>query len=86
MDIQEVALGARVKNNIAFSGVPAGTEGVIDEHYGTGIMIAWDLPKSPLPEGYSIYDDVPAITSGILRDGFHLATELEYLDRVEEET
>ena len=55
-------------------------EGLIDEDYGTGFMVAWDLPGHPLPPGYSKYDGKPAIQTGILRDGFDKRTELEFLE------
>jgi hypothetical protein len=29
---------------VTFSAVEKGTEGVIDEDYGEGFMVAWDLP------------------------------------------
>jgi hypothetical protein len=82
MKISEVTIGTRVKSLVDFSAVPKGTEGVIDEDYGTGVMIAWDLPDSPLPEDYVVYDDRPAIVSGILRDGFDKETEIEFLEKV----
>ena len=81
--MHEALVGTRVRSSRDFYGVPKGTEGIIDEHYGTGIMVAWDLPDRPLPKGYLAHDGVPFFRSGILRDGFD-ATELEYLDRVEE--
>lgn len=69
------AVGRRVMANRAFSGIPMGTEGVVDEYYGSpetheGVMVAWDLPSRPLPPGYKMYDGVPIVSSGILRDGF----------------
>lgn len=48
MNRNEAKVGTRVKTLTDFSGVPAGTEGVIDEDYFTGVMVAWDLPDSPL--------------------------------------
>ncbi len=81
MDMREALVGTRVRCNRSFYDVPIGTEGIIDEHYGTGVMVAWDRPAHPLPEGYLAYDGVPTIRSGILRDGFD-ASELEYLSPV----
>ena len=78
----EAVIGTRVRSRVAFSGVPNGTEGVIDEDYGTGVTVAWDLPRSPLPSGYHAYDGRWAIQSGILRDGFDKATELHTLEVV----
>lgn len=66
----EAVVGTRVVSLVPFSGVPAGTEGVIDHDYGSGVMVAWDLPDQPLPEGYSRWDGKPAFQSGLLRDGF----------------
>ena len=83
MTIQEAVVGKRVETLVDFSGVSKGTQGVIDEDYGTGVTVAWDLPDSPLPSGYSIYDGRPAIASGILRDGFDKETELHFLKLVE---
>ena len=83
MTKDQIKIGQRVKTLRAFYGVPLGTEGVLDEDYGTGIMVAWDLKASPLPAGYSAYDGVPAIRSRILRDGFAKDTELGCLEVVE---
>ncbi len=66
----EATIGTRVRAMRGFSGVLVGTEGVVDEHYLGGVMVAWDLARDPLPPGYSKYDGVPAIRSRILRDGF----------------
>jgi len=85
-------VGMRVRSLRPFAGVPKGAEGVVDSAAVTsGIslldpphdfwMIAWDLPKSPLPEGYARYDDVPAVVSGIVRDGFN-QYELQWLEEV----
>jgi len=77
-----LTVGVRVRSLVPFSGVPKGTEGVIDEDYGTGLMVAWDLLGSPLPQGYRVYDGRPAVASGILRDGFDKARELHFLEEV----
>lgn len=82
MLISQAIVGTRVRSLVDFSGVPKGTEGVIDHDYITGVMIAWNLPESPLPNGYKIYDGRPAIASGILRDGFDKKTELHLLEVV----
>lgn len=74
------SVGTRVRSLVPFSGVPQGTEGIIDEDYGEGVMVAWNLPDGPLPPGYRIYDGRPAVVSGILRDGFHKDTELRFLE------
>jgi len=78
---EQAIIGLRVVSLVDFSGVQTGTEGVIDENYGTGCMVAWDLADQPLPDGYKIYDGVPAVRSGILRDGFGW-DELKFLDLV----
>lgn len=75
-------VGQRVRSLRAFVDVPKGTEGVIDEDYGSGVMVAWDLPDQPLPAGYRVYDGRPAIRSGILRDGFDKTSDLEYLEPI----
>jgi hypothetical protein len=82
MTEQEARIGTRVKTFVAFSGVPEGTEGVIDEDYVTGVTVAWDLPDQPLPAGYRLYDGRPAIQSRLLRDGFDKASELHFLEIV----
>jgi hypothetical protein len=66
----EYYVGARVRSLRDFVGVPKGTEGVIDEDYGDGMMVAWDLPDKPLPPGYQKHDGRPAVATRILRDGF----------------
>lgn len=79
----EAQIGIRVRTLRDFIGVPKGTEGVIDEDYGTGVTIAWDLADRPLPSGYRRWSGRPAIWSGEpLRDGFDKATELEFLEVV----
>lgn len=90
MEKEKAQIGTRIRTLTAWSGVPAGTEGVIDEHWlGPGdnpkplYMIAWDLPDQPLPEGYQIHDGTPAFMSRILRDGF-AENELEHLETVNE--
>lgn len=82
MKIEEAKIGTRVKTKVAFSGVPLDTEGVIDDDYGAGVMVAWDLPNRPLPQGYNKYDGKWAIQTGILRDGFDKKSELQYLEKV----
>lgn len=81
MELKEAKIGQRVKALRQFLGVPLGTEGVIDEDYGTGVMIAWDGPpeRASLPVGYSRYDNKPIIVTNILRDGFDKKTELRLL-------
>ena len=72
----------RVRSLVDFSGVPKGTEGIIDEDYVTGVTVAWDLPEQPLPPGYFEYDGRPAIQSGLLRDGFDKERDLDFLEVV----
>lgn len=86
METKEALVGTRIRTLTAWSGVPVGTEGVIDEHWtGSGdnqkplYMIAWDLPDQPLPEGYREHDGTPAFVSRILRDGFS-EDELTHLE------
>jgi len=81
MRIDEARIGIRVKALVDFAGVPKGTEGIVDQDYGKGIMVAWDLPNQPLPQGYHIYDGRWAIVSNILRDGFSKENELHFLER-----
>jgi len=83
MDIEKAKVGTRVRSLVQFCGVPRGTEGVIDEDYGSGVMVAWDEPDRPLPPGYSRHDGRPSFASGILRDGFGM-DELDYLEVVPE--
>lgn len=82
MTRDEVRIGMRVRSLADFAGVPRGTEGILDEDYGSGITIAWDLPERPLPPGYREYDGRPLIQTGILRDGFDKRTELHFLEPV----
>ena len=83
MNVEQATVGQRVRSLVAFVGVPSGTEGVIDEVYETGVMVAWDLPKYPLPDGYTKHDGTPTIKSGILRDGFAVS-EFAYLRQSDE--
>lgn len=82
MTSAEATVGTRVRTKVAWAGVPARTEGVIDQDYGSGVMIAWDFPDSPLPKGYRAYDGRWAVASGILRDGFDKTRDGE-LDTLE---
>jgi hypothetical protein len=82
MNPSEALVGTRVICTVPFCDVPMGTEGVIDEDYGTGVMIAWDLKNQPLPSGYVAYDGRPAIQTRILRDGFDKEKELKWLETV----
>jgi hypothetical protein len=79
----QIGIGKRVRALLNFADVPRGTEGVIDQDYGTGIMIAWDLPEQPLPQGYREYDGKPVIQTNILRDGFDKKRELRFLEVVD---
>lgn len=72
-------VGTRVKSAVEFYMVPVGTEGVIDEDYGSGVTVAWDMPDNPLPKGYRAHDGKPAMATRWLRDGFDKATELHLL-------
>lgn len=83
MTESEAQIGTRVRSMRDFSGVPSGSHGVIDEDYGSGITVAWDLPNNPLPPGYRAYDGKWAVETGILRDGFDKASELHFLEVVE---
>lgn len=95
MNISEATVGTRVRSLMNFSGVPKGTECVIDEDYGTGVMVAWDNPPghSKLPAGYKRYEGEFGWRDGILRggfgwrdgilrDGFDKETELHFLEVV----
>lgn len=84
MTEDQIKLGLRIKTNRDFVDVPTGTEGIIDEDYGTGVMVAWDLPDNPLPAGWSKHRSVNnRIGRKPLRDGFNKKAELQYLDVVE---
>lgn len=83
MTKDQAQVGTRIRSLVPFAGVPRGTEGVIDQDYGTGVMVAWDLPRSRLPVNYREYDGQWAVASRILRDGFDKETELHFLEVVE---
>lgn len=80
-----IKVGCKVRSKTEWPSVPVGTIGVVDEHYqgmgGMGVMVAWDLPDRPLPEGYEQYDPENPVR-GLLRDGFS-AHEAKYLEVVE---
>ena len=82
METKDATVGTRVKSLTAFIDVPVGTEGVIDEDYGTGVMVAWDLPERPLPKGYKSHDGSPAIINDLLRDGFSWQEVMFHLKKV----
>ena len=83
MTREEAQIGLRVRSLVEFSGVPKGSQGVIDEFYDGGLMVAWDLRPplgKPLPPGYRQHDGQPTIRTGILRDGFDIERELQFLE------
>ena len=82
MTPSDAKLGTRVKALRDFSGVPQGTEGVIDQDCGCGVMVAWDLPGRPLPPGYAVFDGQLTVSTRILRDGFNKANEFWYIETV----
>lgn len=77
-------IGQRVRSKVDFSGVPKGTEGIIDFDYGTGFMVAWDLKDRPLPKNYKMWNGEPAVKPGMpLRDGFDKRSEMNLLEFLE---
>lgn len=80
MEAYEAEIGTRVRSLVAFCDVPAGTQGVIDEIYDGGVMVAWDRPGNPLPKGYTRFAGKMAF-GGPLRDGFG-KDELHYLKKL----
>lgn len=85
MKIEEAQIGVYVKTLVSWPGVPVNTEGLIVEDYGTGVMVAWDLPNRPLP-------DLPPAEIGAMyainpkcpqRDGFDKVREFHFLEVVE---
>ena len=82
MKLEDAEIGKRVRSLKDFDSVPKGTEGVIDEDYGTGIMVAWDLDHYPIPKGYREFDKNTPIGEKpyLLRDGFDKKWELEFLE------
>ncbi len=82
MRVRDAVVGARVRSKRAFQGVPKATEGLIDEDYDTGVMVAWDLRDRPLPANWR-YTGQWAGKPGVpLRDGFDKLTELHHLEVV----
>ena len=82
-------VGTRVRSRREFSGIPAGTEGIVDEDYGTGVMVAWDLTHTPLPPDYAIrctvstFKHQPQSQAGApLRDGSGKGTVQDMLEEV----
>lgn len=75
-------MGQWVRSKVDFNSVPAGTRGLVVKDYGTGIMVAWDLPDRPVPNKpphviglmWAVNPECP------LRDGFDKATELHFLE------
>lgn len=82
MKTDEAPVGVRVWTLWRWAGIPKGMEGVIDEDYGSGVTVAWDLPNRPLPHGWRFEGQWAGETGVPLRDEFHKATELGYLEVV----
>lgn len=84
MKRKDAKVGVWVRSLRDFSGVPKGTIGIIDEDYGRGVMVAWDLKGTTreLPPNYDV-DSWKQLPIGkrpnILRDGFSW-DELEMLE------
>lgn len=76
------AVGTRVRSRRRFVDVPAGTEGVVVEDYGTGFTVAWSLPDKPLPDvsPEEIGQMMAVDPRCPLRDGFDKLTEIPMLD------
>lgn len=51
MTEDQATVGTRVRTLVEFADVPKGTEGVIDEDYGSGVMVAWRRPRT-LRDGF----------------------------------
>lgn len=83
MTEEQATIGTRVRTLVDFSGVDKGTEGVIDEDYKTGVMVAWDLPGRRLPSGYREFAMARTMRHFLTRDGFDKKTELHYLEVVQ---
>ena len=82
MTYEQARVGTHVITLVDWPEVPTRTEGMIDEDYGSGVMVAWDLPGRPLPKGYGdTWDGTKAELRalGILRDGFS-KDDLVYLE------
>jgi hypothetical protein len=83
--MKEFVVGAYVKNKRAFVDVPEGTLGLIVEDYGTGFMVAWDLPNRPIPR-YLTASQIGAMFAidpmCPIRDGFDKKDELGFLELV----
>lgn len=81
-------IGSRVKALRGFSGVPINAEGIVDEHYTAGVMVAWDLEDRPLSADYAARilagePPLPQFALGApLRDGFSYG-DLAYLEVLE---
>lgn len=86
MDEKYAKIGTRVRSLVDFAHVPKGTEGVIDEDYGSGVTVAWDLPGQPLPPGYREWNGKAACVPGQpLRDGFGKDFCLQFLEVLSEQ-
>lgn len=81
MTRDEASLGLRVRTRVSCAGVPAGTEGVIDEQTEARVVVAWDLPDRPLPPGYNAFRPRSPLRY-IAREDFQSDLELMYLDVV----
>lgn len=78
--LPDIEVGQRVMVLADFSGVPAGTKGVISQNYRTGVMVVWAL------DGVSLDDVAAEVQSGqplMAFQGWHMdgfdSDELEYL-------
>lgn len=80
-ELVTVVVGMKVRTRREFSGVPRGSKGIVDEMYGGGFMIAWDLGDRPLPSGWAFPGRASTDRSDWpLRDGFSHGEGLEFLE------
>lgn len=77
--VEDCVLGDEVIVLADFSGIPAGTKGVICENYKTGVMVAWkkgNISHEEITE--AIIEDRCHASRGFYTDGF-AEDELDYL-------
>jgi predicted RNA binding protein YcfA (HicA-like mRNA interferase family) len=64
LELEQVRIGLRVASRVDFVDIPKGTHGIIEQDYGSGFTVRWELPHLLIP----------------IRDGFDKSSELIFLE------
>jgi hypothetical protein len=79
VDEKQCTVGERCMVLADFSGIPAGTKGIVSEIYSEGVTVAWEIHNCSLMQiAEAIKEDRCFPARGFYADGFS-RDEMEYL-------